>query len=210
MSTSAQIAANQKNAQHSTGPKTEAGRAASCLNNFRHGFTGAFTVLPSEDQEKFDTLLHGLRVEHEPKTMTEILLVEKMAQHHWLVQRAMKLQELTMMSELPSRDQECRFSLYLRYQTTNDRAFHKSLDQLLKLRAERRKAEIGFESQKQKEAAEMRRAAAENRKQERHKFDVLLAEAKADHQLLLNLNLESAATVASTRENRPKEVKTAA
>ncbi len=202
MSTAAQIAANQQNAKLSSGPKSEEGKAASCLNNFRHGFTGAFTVLPSEDQEKFDTLLHGLRVEHEPKTMTEILLVEKMAQHHWLVQRAMKLQELTMMSELPSRDQECRFSLYLRYQTTNERAFHKSLDQLLKLRAERRKAEIGFESQKQKEAAEARRDAAENRKQSVHKLDLMLAECKLDRELFNNWKSKNEAGLDSSREHR--------
>ncbi len=202
MSTAAQIAANQKNAQHSCGPVTAEGKANSCLNNFRHGFTGAFTVLPSEDQEKFDTLLHGLRVEHEPKTMTEILLVEKMAQHHWLVQRAMKLQELTMMSELPSRDQECRFSLYLRYQTTNDRAFHKSLDQLLKLRAERRKAEIGFERQKREQAEQARKDSIENRKQSVHKLDLMLAECKLDRELFNNWKSKNEAGLDSSREHQ--------
>src|SRR6185437_8184554 len=39
MSTQAQIAANQKNSQNSTGPKSETGKAVSCRNNFRHGFT---------------------------------------------------------------------------------------------------------------------------------------------------------------------------
>ncbi len=210
MSTSAQIAANQKNAQLSSGPKTEAGKANSCLNNFRHGFTGAFTVLPSEDQEEFDTLLHGLRDEHQPKTLTESLLVEKMAQHHWLVQRALQLQELTIAAKMPMRDQERQFALYMRYQTTNERAFHRSLNDLLRLRAERRKQQIGFESQKQKEAAETRREAGEKRKQERHKFDILLAEAKADHQVLRNLNLEHAATAASAHENHSREAKRAA
>ncbi len=182
MSTAAQIAANQQNAQHSTGPKTEAGRAASCLNNFRHGFAGAFTVLPSEDQEEFDTLLHGLRDEHQPQTLTETLLVEKMAQHHWLVQRALQLQELTIAAKMSMRDQERQFALYIRYQTTNERAFHRSLNDLLKLRAERRKAEIGFERQKREQAEQARRDAAEKRKQELHEATVWLAEAKANRQ----------------------------
>ena len=39
-------------------------------------------------------------------------------------------------------------SLYMRYHTTHTRAFHKSLNDLLKLRSERRKANIGFEAQK--------------------------------------------------------------
>jgi len=46
MSTQAQIAANQKNSQNSTGPKSETGKAVSCRNNFRHGFTGAFGMGP--------------------------------------------------------------------------------------------------------------------------------------------------------------------
>src|SRR6185437_6664458 len=92
MSTQAQIAANQKNAQLSTGPKSDTGKAASCRNNFRYGFTGAFAVLPSEKQEEFDALLAGLRAEHEPASITETLLIEKMAQAWWLRTRALLLQ----------------------------------------------------------------------------------------------------------------------
>ena len=57
MSTPAQVAANQQNAKLSTGPKTEDGKAISSKNNLRHGFTGAFMILPWEKQEEFDTLL---------------------------------------------------------------------------------------------------------------------------------------------------------
>jgi len=88
MSTPAQVAANQQNAKLSTGPKTEEGKAASSKNHLRHGFTGAFMILPWEKQEEFDTLLAELRAEHQPASMTETLLVEKMAQSFWLSQRA--------------------------------------------------------------------------------------------------------------------------
>ena len=166
MSTPAQVAANQANAQHSTGPKTEGGRAASCLNNFRHGLAGVqFSVLPGECEEEYATLLAGLKAEHQPRTVTECILVEKLAQHFWLSQRAQRYADLSM-------DNEKQFSLFLCYQTTNDRAFHKCLDQLLKLRAEKRKAEIGFESQKQKESEEAR-------KQELNQARARLANAKA-------------------------------
>ena len=37
-----------------------------------------------------------------------------------------------------------RLALYLRYETTHERAFHKCLNELLRIRAEKRKAEIGF------------------------------------------------------------------
>jgi len=210
MSTESQIRANQQNAQHSTGPQTDAGKAASCMNNFRHGFTGAFTVLPSEDQDEFDRLVGGLRAEHQPSTMTETILVEKMAQAHWLSQRAQRLQDIVMGDDLPEKEQDRQFALYLRYQTTNDRAFHRSLNGLLKLRAEKRKAEIGFESQQQKQAQESRRAAVEKRKQDLHEFAVLLAEAKVDHQYVLTSNAKLDGIIASTRENVPLEAKKAA
>ncbi|MBV8829662.1 MAG: hypothetical protein JO108_10600, partial [Acidobacteriaceae bacterium] len=80
-------------------------------------------------------------------------------------------------------------ALYLRYQTTNDRAFHKSLDQLLKLRGKKRKAEIGFESQRLRKANERRRQANERRREERHNWALLLNEAKVDGQRLQNLKL---------------------
>ena len=190
MATQAQITANQQNAQHSTGATSEAGKAASCLNNFRHGFCGAFTVLPSEDQGEYEILFRGLKSEHRPETATESILIEKMAQHLWLSKRAQILQDLSMDNDLEMRKQERRFALFLRYQTTNDRGFHKCLNDLLKLRAEKRRAQIGFESQKQKQAAELRREAGEKRNQELHGRAVLLAEAKTAHQLLLNQALE--------------------
>ncbi len=190
MSTQAQILANQANAEHSTGPKTEEGKLASCKNNFRYGFTGNFTVLPSEDQEQFDTLYQGLRSEHKPQTVTETALIEKMAQHIWLGRRAITLQEVTMADNLPMRDQERQFALFLRYQTTNDRGFSKCLNDLLKLRAEKRKERIGFESQQRQEAEQARKQSIENRKQDVHRMDVLLSEAKVDHQVMQNFRLE--------------------
>ena len=187
MSTPAQIAANQKNSQLSTGPKSEEGKAASSKNNLRHGFTGAFAILPWEKQEDFNTLLDELRAEHQPATITETLLIEKMAQSYWLSQRAIKLQQISCFhDETDSPEREKKLALYLRYQTTHDRNFHKSLNDLLKLRAEKRKTEIGFESQQNRERE---RESAEARKQELHKWKVLRAEADVDHRILQNLSL---------------------
>jgi len=183
MSTIAQITANKANAQKSTGPRTDEGKCRSSRNNFRHGFTGAFSVLPGENQSDFDHLLESLRVEHNPSTPTESLLVESLAQHYWLKQRAVRL--LSACDE----SNEKQIALYLRYQTTNDRAFHKSLDQLLKLRGDKRKVEIGFESQRLRKANERRRQANERRREERHNWALLLNEAKVDGQRLQNLKL---------------------
>jgi hypothetical protein len=234
MTTSAQVAANQANAQRSTGPRTALGKAVSALNNFRHGFSGAFTVLPWESQEEFDMLLGGLRDEHQPSGLTETILVDKMAQALWLTKRAVVLQHITLNYQRPGCDDEKQLALYLRYETTHDRIFHKALNQLLKLRAEKRKSEIGFESQERKrndEAEEIRRhnreerkqndeirksadqtrrEAAEKRKQELHRYNVLLGEAKVDHQELLNMNLRHSMAPMSSVEHRPIEAEAAA
>ena len=174
MSTAAQIEANRQNAQHSTGPRTEQGRAASSQNRFQHGFCGGFRVLAHEDEEAYVHLLNSLREEHLPGTPTEHILIERMAQHHWLSQRAQVLQTFLLADGPVDPANHREFALYLRYQTSNDRAFSKCLNDLLKLRAEKRKAEIGFERQKQQ-------AAAEQRKQETHESRLRLTSARAAH-----------------------------
>ena len=84
-----------------------------------------------------------LKCEYTPKNRTEMILVERMAQHHWLRSRATMLQGLCFLDDGTIDDK--RLALYLRYETTHERAFHKCLNELLRIRAEKRKQEIGFE-----------------------------------------------------------------
>ncbi len=191
MSTEAQIAANKANSQLSTGPNTPEGKAASSQNRLKHGFAGAFQLLPNEDSDAYQAMLTGFEAEHQPATMTEHVLVERMAQHQWLVQRALRFQTLCFDTFTTAENHHRAFTLHIRYQTTNERAFSKCLADLLKLRAERRKQQIGFESQQLKQAEATRRQSIEVRKQDLHKFNVWLGEAKAEHQELLNHRLET-------------------
>ncbi|MFL6352825.1 MAG: hypothetical protein ACJ74Z_13380 [Bryobacteraceae bacterium] len=107
-----------------------------------------------------------MRDEHKPSGLTEMILVDKMARAIWLSKRAVILQHVTCSQERPACDDQKQLALYLRYQTTNEHAFHQCPNELLKLRAEKRKQEIGFESQKRQEADHTRREAAEKRKQD--------------------------------------------
>jgi hypothetical protein len=151
--TKAQIRANRENAQHSTGPQTEAGKATVSQNRTTHGLNynaATFQVLPSENQFDYNALLQQLQEEHEPGTPTEHLLVLSMAQHRWLLDRATRLQDTCFDVETGEIADEKRFNLYQRYATTHERAFHKCLNDLLKLRIQTEKSAIGFESQKRK------------------------------------------------------------
>ena len=53
MSTTAQINANQLNAQKSTGPVTDTGRQNSAQNACKHGFTGQTTFGGQEVRQTF-------------------------------------------------------------------------------------------------------------------------------------------------------------
>ncbi len=108
MATEAQISANQKNAQKSTGPTTETGKSNSSQNNFRHGFTGQFKVLDWERQEDFTDLLARFCVEHQPSNECEIVLVERIAQHFWLAGRALRLQEQCFRPDLAMKEGRIR------------------------------------------------------------------------------------------------------
>lgn len=149
MATTAQTLANHTNAQSSTGPRTEEGKTISSRNNFRHGLTGSQILIAGEDPQEWQSMRDGFFQEHQPSTITETALVNSMAEHYWFTRRAVRLQTEAFASEGID---EKKLSLYLRYQTTHERAFHKCLTDLLKLRAAMARELIGFESQKQKEA----------------------------------------------------------
>ena len=108
MATAAQITANQTNAAHSTGPKTPEGKSAAARNSTKHGLSGAFTVLPHEDQDEFDILLVCLRDEFHPANQHETFLVELMAGSRWRLARARRLETAIfnqMLETMPGTDE---------------------------------------------------------------------------------------------------------
>ena len=191
MSTEAQINANRANAEHSSGPKSEEGKEASSRNRTSHGlctYNEIFFILPHESTEAYSLLRATLLHEHRPENETERLLVDRMAQHHWLRSRAEAFESGCFKEDGTLDDK--RLALFMRYRTSHERAFHKCLNELLKLRAEKRKEQIGFESQKREKEEQTRKQEKHEMAKERHKWEVLLTEAKVDHQQALTINQE--------------------
>ena len=87
MATEKQTAANRLNAQKSTGPKTQQGRAAVRLNGVKHGLTAETIVLKGESEADFTNLLGSLEAEHDPGTPTEEALVVQLAMATWRLRR---------------------------------------------------------------------------------------------------------------------------
>lgn len=128
---------------HSTGPRTESGKAASSQNALKHGLASGTLFIEGEDPAEFDALHESLRAEHTPGTATETLLTRDMATLHWLADRAIRLQALALATDnLPY------LATLLRYQISNHRAFHKSLATLLSLRKQTVQPTREFVSQK--------------------------------------------------------------
>ena len=186
------LAANRANAQFSTGPSV-AGIAVSCLNHTVHGLArhnnGAFKLLTSEDPIGFEALKQSLADEHQAITTTEAILVNAMAESLWLAQRAQRLQDTCIDPDTGVITDEKKSSLYLRYFTTHTRAFHKSLNDLLKLRSEKRKEALGFEAQKRKEEEMRLKNERHELKKQAQAVDLAKKEGQIRHQAAVNAKM---------------------
>jgi hypothetical protein len=86
------IEINRANSQHSTGPKTEAGKQRSSLNALRHGLTGQIVVMPTEDLQAYQSHLKSFTDEYDPKGATEANLVQALADASWRLNRVAALE----------------------------------------------------------------------------------------------------------------------
>src|SRR5947208_15124425 len=89
MATAAQVEANRRNAQMSTGPKSPAGKAKASLNSLKHG-ERAMTVtpvLPQEDPAERDEKIRRWVEDLQPVGDAERDLVARAAELSWLIDR---------------------------------------------------------------------------------------------------------------------------
>jgi len=82
--------------------------------------------------------------QHSATTETEVILIRHIAQSEWLRARALRPQADCVRDGLANEDVP-KLGVLIRYQTTHERAFHRSLKDLQRLRKKRRNIEIGFE-----------------------------------------------------------------
>jgi hypothetical protein len=89
-----QIAANRRNAQKSTGPKTPNGRAVSKMNALKHGILSKEVVVHGrcimESDDEFADLHQRLWEHYKPVGPVEEMLVDQIVTAHWRLRRALK------------------------------------------------------------------------------------------------------------------------
>ncbi len=87
MASKLQIAANQRNALLSTGPRSEEGKARSSHNAVTHGLTSQRVLVPGEDAGEFQALREEMYRTLNPVGAVEIQLVERATALMWRLGR---------------------------------------------------------------------------------------------------------------------------
>src|SRR5579863_1701762 len=88
-----QIEANRRNAQQSTGPRSEIGKNKSSLNALRHGLTARVVVLPTEDLAAYQRFSTEFLAELAPGTFTERQCAQTIIDTQWRLNRVRGLED---------------------------------------------------------------------------------------------------------------------
>lgn len=143
------LEANRKNAQKSTGPRTEAGKAKAATNGYEHGFFAKhlFPTAAQAAKDKTDYLAvaNGVYGHYQPVGYMENFWVEKIATEALRLARLVGYEQAQMMTWRYPFAGRASDSL-LRYQTTTNRRLTDAIEQLEQLQ-QKRKAEAPLPEQ---------------------------------------------------------------
>jgi hypothetical protein len=96
----ARVAANRRNAQRSTGPRSVEGKRRSARNALKHGLCRTLVCLPSECEATFMTFVGELEQELRPATPLQRLTFNQIASLTWRLDRLPAAQARIVEQEL--------------------------------------------------------------------------------------------------------------
>jgi hypothetical protein len=99
MPSDAQIEANRRNAQNSTGPKTQQGKERARRNALRHGLAAEHILLIDEDAADFTEFSAGMRRALGPVGAAETVLVERIVMANWRLRRVWRQEAAALNAE---------------------------------------------------------------------------------------------------------------
>jgi hypothetical protein len=154
MSSDKQIQTSKTNGALSRGPVTAPGKRNSARNSLRHGLLAQTVVLKEEAEDRFLDLLAGYMDEYNPRTASQVSLVETMAVARWRQLRVWGAQKTEMDRDMANQDPSvgppsvrallalrgspecvCPPDVLLRYEIAFDRQFSRALTRLLALQS---------------------------------------------------------------------------
>lgn len=131
MSTPSQISANQANSQHSTGPRTQAGKEKVSQNATRHGLSSKYLPLSEAERPLFETMEADLRRQVVPIGALQESIFIELAAAAWKRSVVLRLlSQATNCTEAMFTDENDKVRKLLRHKADQDRAFNRSLRQL--------------------------------------------------------------------------------
>jgi len=92
MATNAQINAAIANSQHSTGPRTPEGKAASSRNSLKLGLFAQAEILPGEDPDALAQLARDFQETYQPEGAGETMLLNDLVRALWLERRYARIE----------------------------------------------------------------------------------------------------------------------
>jgi hypothetical protein len=87
MPTTKQLAANRRNAQKSTGPRTTDGKSVSRFNALKFGIHAESILLPEEDPVELDQLIDEYQHRYQPQSPEHRFLIKSLCTADWFVDR---------------------------------------------------------------------------------------------------------------------------
>lgn len=121
-----------------TGPRTEAGKAASSQNATRHGLTAMHPVVTETDRPEFEALEAHLRFSLAPTGFLQELTYSRILISAWNMQRVLKLENALLEHSLgedplSNPDTEKQAALYQRYYARFEGSYRANLRELERL-----------------------------------------------------------------------------
>src|SRR5271168_1097672 len=121
-------ASNRANAQFSTGPRTEEGKARSAQNACKHGLTAQQLLIKPEEREDFEQILAHYQNQIDPHGPIQRTLFDELAAA-WNLRRVRILQaQIDMLDP--------QFDRLARHHSRFERTFHRALKELKALQTE--------------------------------------------------------------------------
>ena len=136
-------AANEANAQHSTGPRTPEGKARAAANSRTHGLCAKHVIIANlEEQAEFDELLTLHLAEIKPHGSVEQVLFDEMLGATWNLRRSRRLetalnQGIDPLDALNDEALQKKLEHIARHRTRIERSYFKSLKELSHLQSQR-------------------------------------------------------------------------
>jgi len=161
MTSDKQTEANRLNAQHSTGPRSDEGKARSSRNALKTGIDSESLILPGEDPAELEALRAEYYALHQPVTPEERDTVDAAVVAVWLMRRFRRMEAQLTQHEIDTTEKldtanplghifSQASGKFLRLQTrmnAAERSFHRNSDRLAILKSRRVPAEPVVEPQ---------------------------------------------------------------